>query len=255
MIDFTNVKLGRSSVTFNPRLRAASTTLLETLPAAPYAVDNTMGKTEWGMMANGPSPDNPPQIPDGVGDCTCAGLAHNIQVITLDGGSVVTPSTASILAEYGTLDGYVLGDPATDQGGNELNMLAQILARKNSSIYGQKLLGTVSPDPKNLEHVKRGITLFRSAYMGCLMPANYPDQIIWDAVANDGGIEGGHCMNVPQYDPQGVTFITWGMLQRATYSWWLKYVDEVHFLVWESTLKLFPASTQQTILNMLQAIN
>jgi hypothetical protein len=249
-------KLGRGLYpTYDAKLRAGSTALMESLPAAPYAVDNTMGVTDWGMMGNGPDQNNPPEIPDGVGDCTCAGLAHHQQVITLDAGAMRTPSTGQVLNEYGDLTGYILGNAATDQGGNELDILTQITANKGSSVYGRKLLGYVSPDPKNLDHVKKAIALFRAVYMGCVMPANYPDQEIWDAVANDGGIVGGHCMVNAKYDPDFIEFITWGMNKRATWAWWLKYVDEVHILVWDTTLKLFPAATQQQILNLMEEVN
>ena len=243
MIDFNNVKLGRKSVSFNPKLRAATTSLLETLPPPPLAVDNRMGVTDWGMMGN-----------DTIGDCTCAGLAHHQQVVTLDAGQQQTPSTEQVLAAYSQFCGYVPGDPSTDQGGNELDILTTLLTLKQG-VFGHRLLGYVSPDPKNLDHVKKAIAYFRAVYMGCLMPANFRSQSVWTAVENDGGIDGGHCMCVGSYTPDQIPFITWGENQPADYSWWLKYTDEVHCLVWDTTLKLFPASTQQTILNVMQAID
>lgn len=247
-------KLGRSSVIHDPQRRMLATTLLESLPKPPRAVDNRLGVTDWGMMANGPSPHNPPEIPEGVGDCTIVGLAHNQQVLTLDGGRIERPTTAQVVAEYSRSTGYILGDPSTDLGGNELKILTGIEARKDASIFGQKLLGFVSPDPKNLDHVRKAIAYFRCLYLGGMIPASVNGQTVWTPVLGSP-IEGGHCYVAAAYSEAQMPIITWGMNQPVDWDWHLAYTDEAHVLVWESTLKLFPASTQQTILNMLQAIN
>ena len=55
------------------------------------------------------------------------------------------------------------------------------------------------------------------------------------------------------YDPEGVTFITWGELQRATWAWWNRYVDEAHALLWEANLPAFPASTTAELLSVMGA--
>jgi hypothetical protein len=241
--DYSAVKFGRSGVEYDHRRRIAATSLLESLPPAPLAVDNTMGMTEYGMLGN-----------DTLGDCTMAGLAHHQQIITLDGGKAVCPSTEQVISAYSQYCGYVPGNPATDNGGVELNILTQIEGSRNG-VFGKKLLGYISPDPKNLDHVKKAIAYFRCIYMGCLLPGNFRTQPVWSVVADDGGIEGGHCMVNAKYDPDQIEFITWGMKQPATWAWWLKYVDECHVLVWDATLKLFPYATQQTILNMMHELN
>lgn len=243
MIDFSHVKLGRSGVTHDPRRRAMATTLLESLPAAPLAVDNSMGVQSWGMDGN-----------DIYGDCVFAGLAHNQQVVTLDAGQEQSPSTAQVLAAYSLYTGFNPDDPSTDQGAEELSTLTAVRAAKNG-IYGHKLLNFISPDPKNLDHVRKAIAYFRVVYMGCAMPANFRDQPVWTAVANDGGEVGGHCMCAASYTPEQISFITWGENQPADFNWWLKYTDECHILVWDTTLRLFPAATRQTILNMLDELS
>lgn len=241
MIDLRTVKLGRKSVTHDPKKRMLATSFLETLPPPPDSVDNTNGITEWGMDGN-----------DTLGDCTMAGLDHHHQVVTLNAGNRISATTSEVVDAYSEYCGYVVGNPSTDQGGNENDILTQVMA--GSGVFGGKLLGTVSPDPKNIDHVKKAIALFRAVYMGCEIPRNIQNQNVWTAVENDGGIEGGHCMINASYTPTFVPFITWGMNQPATWSWWLKYVDECHVLVWDSTLKLFPASQQNTILAMLNQV-
>lgn len=236
-------KLGRASVTHNPLRRKLATTLLESLPEAPAAVDNTNGLTSWGMMGN-----------DTLGDCTCAGLGHSVQIATLNTGGIQTPSTDVVEQAYSTLCGYVAGNPATDQGGNELDILTTLEGSKGG-VFGRKLLGFVSPDPKNLDHVKKAIAYFGSVYMGCLLPVNTQTQPVWTPEAQDGGIEGGHCMVNARYDATLIPFITWGKVQPATWDWWLRYVDECHVLLWDVWLRKFPLATQQTLLGMLDGVS
>ena len=56
---------------------------------------------------------------------------------------------------------------------------------------------------------------------------------IWDVVANDGGIVGGHDVVVPMFDApsQTLTCITWGMRQQMTWAFFLKYCDEAYTLL------------------------
>ena len=53
----------------------------------------------------------------------------------------------------------------------------------------------------------------------------------WDVVANDGGIEGGHCIVLCGYDAEYLYFVTWGQVQKATYAWWAKYGEEIWCVV------------------------
>ena len=243
MSDLSKVRLGRKSVTHDPKRRAMATTLLESLPPAPLACDNTMGVSEWGMDGN-----------DAFGDCVFAGLDHHQQVVTLDAGQRTEAGTAAVLAAYTEYTGFNRNHPSTDLGANELDILTRVMAAEQG-IFGHKLLGLISPDPKNLDHVKKAIAYFRAVYMGCEMPINFRGQQVWTAVENDGGIEGGHCMVNASYTADLIPFITWGANQPAEWGWWLKYVDEVHILVWDTTLQLFPAATKGTILNMLEELN
>src|SRR5271168_1950196 len=51
--------------------------LISGLPAAPGIIDRESKVKAWPMYANGPDPAAPPVIAStGVGDCTCAGIAH-----------------------------------------------------------------------------------------------------------------------------------------------------------------------------------
>jgi hypothetical protein len=218
--------------------------ILDALPDAPPTIDNTHGISSWGMMLN-----------DILGICTIAGLGHSQQVVSLCAGEEITPPDAVIEQGYETLCGYNPSDPSTDQGGVEMDILSTV---STTGFAGMKLLGFVSPDPQNIDHVKKAIALFRSVYVGASMPLSAQNSGVWDVVSGDEGVPGGwggHCMVGPKYDPSQVNFITWGANQAATWAWWQKYVDEFHVLVWDKVLNLFPEETQQDIIDMLQTLN
>ncbi|MGA8727374.1 MAG: hypothetical protein WB608_01380 [Terracidiphilus sp.] len=243
-MDHTLMKLGRAAVRRDPKRLLLGHHLLASLPDAPQECDNTQGVTAWGVMLN-----------DSLGCCTISGLGHSSQVATLNTGGEVTPPDSLIEAGYEKYCGYVPGNPATDQGGVELDILAGIT---RDGFNGLKLLGYVSPDPQNIDHVKKAIAYFGSVYIGAELPLSSKNQTIWDAVDGASGAPGtwgGHCMVAPRYDIDECPFITWGENQPATWRWWTKYVDECHVLLWDAWLKKFPTATQTMILGMLQGIS
>lgn len=244
MSDYSHLQLGRSGLRHDSRRRLAAHKMLEALPAPPEAVDNTNGVTAWGMMRN-----------DQLGDCTIAGVGHCQQVATLNTGSETTPSDDLIEAGYEKYCGYVPGNDSTDQGGVELDILAGI---KRDGFAGMKLLGFVSPDPTNINHVKKAIAYFGSVYVGAELPLSAQNSGVWDVVSGTNGVAGGwggHCMVSPKYDATLAPFITWGTNQPATWAWWQKYVDECHVLLWDCWLKKFPASTQDKVLALLEDVD
>ena len=75
----------------------------------PAFADNLLGIKNWGMMLNAT-----------LGCCTVSAVGHALQVWTR-GKTTVPDST--ILSYYEKWCGYVQGDPATDRGGVELDVL------------------------------------------------------------------------------------------------------------------------------------
>lgn len=238
-------KLGRRAVRHDPKRLLVGHEVMEALPTPPDSVDNTNGVVSWGLMGN-----------DQLGDCTIAGAGHSLQVATLNTGTEFTAPDSVILAGYEKYCGYVPGDPATDRGGIEADVLDGF---EKDGLCGYPLLATVSIDPKNIDHVKKAIAYFRSIYIGANLPLSAQTQKdIWTVVqGTEGapGLWGGHCMVSPQYDASSINWITWGENQPADWGWFSKYVDEVHVLLWKVLLKQFPASTQQTVMNMLTSLS
>src|SRR5271167_1711405 len=231
------MKLGKQPFHFDPRTLRMRDYVSATYTPPPFA-SYTYGITNWGMMMNGPESNMPKGVPvEGLGDCTIAACGHAIQVWTKD---TITPPDSLLLEKYEQWCGYILGDASTDQGGVELTVLSDW---KNQTLGGHVLRGFADPQPQNFGHIMHGIAEFGGVYIGLQLPNSAMDQTnageIWDVVANDGGIDGGHAVFCPAYHTEDPTYnkettitaITWGMKQKMTLAFWEKYTDESHTLL------------------------
>ena len=79
---------------------------------APPTADWSKTTGQLGMMLN-----------DQLGDCTIAAVAHQIQTWSGANGSPAIAPDDVVLGYYSKWDGYVQGDPSTDNGGVELDVL------------------------------------------------------------------------------------------------------------------------------------
>jgi hypothetical protein len=216
------MKLGRKAIKTDSRTLAMGDYLKPSLPAPPPAADWTKGITAWGMMLN-----------DTLGDCTIAGAAHAIQVFSANTGTIDTVPDATIESFYEQWDGYVPGNPSTDHGGVELDVLNDW---QKAGFAGYALTAFADPKFSNLNEVRQSIALFGGVYIGLSLPLTAQSQDVWDVVPNGGakakpGSWGGHCVFVPAYSEKGFTCITWGQLKTMTVAFWKKYVDEAHTLL------------------------
>jgi hypothetical protein len=196
---------------------------------------------------------------DTLGDCTIAGCGHAVQVWTANVGAEVTIPDPTIEKYYEKWDGYKPGQPSTDQGGIELDVLNDW---KKGGFAGNKLLAFADPKPANLDEVRQSIALFGGVYIGLSLPITAQKQDIWDVVPSGGanakpGSWGGHCVFVPKYDQNGFTCITWGAPKTMTVAFWNMYCDEAHALLnqdWISAKGSPGGFDQAQLLTDLQAI-
>jgi hypothetical protein len=219
------MRLGKQAFHYDPRTLRLKDYVKAGYTPPPF-VSYTYGVTQWGMMLN-----------DTLGDCTIAACGHAIQVWTKD---KITPPDSLILQKYEQWCGYINGDPNTDQGGNELQVLSDW---KNQTFGGHVLRGFVDPQPQNFGHIMHSIAEFGGVYIGLQLPNSAMTQTqngqIWDVVTDDGGIAGGHAVYCPAYHVKDsttdgkttITCITWGGLQKMTEAFWDKYCDESHTLL------------------------
>ncbi len=142
-------------------------------------------------------------------------------------------------AFYEAVAGYIPGNPDTDRGAVE----ADVLARWS----GQGMdLGAATPDvlsgfaevrPTDHVQVRQAIAWFGNLYVGLALPVSAQRQGVWD-VPRGGtrgqgapGSWGGHAVLAVGYDAQGVLCVTWGALKRMTWAFWDAYVDESYALL------------------------
>jgi hypothetical protein len=217
-------RLGKLAPRSDHRQLRLSKYLPAKLPAAPPSVDwTTKVKLPCGAMKN-----------DELGDCTCAALGHAIQVWTANASTEVTVSDADVLKLYEGACGYVPGDPSTDQGGIEIDVLNY--ARKYG-IGGHKIDAFVALQPENQEHIKLSVDLFGGVYIGVALPNTIQNQgDTWTLDIGKGrdamrGSLGGHAVFVTGYDAFGLWFISWGQKYRMSWEFWLAYTDESYALL------------------------
>lgn len=178
---------------------------------------------DWGMMLN-----------DQLGCCTCAGDGHIAEILTYYGQGTETVITdAEALAAYEAVGHYdpnagPPGNNPTDQGATVQDALGYL---RKTGMAGVKLAAFAEVDPANLTEIRAACAELGPLSAGVNLPANALSQFqagqVWDAVDDDGGIEGGHDIVWAGYDPQFIYFITWGKVQKATYAWWQKYGEEI----------------------------
>jgi hypothetical protein len=222
MADHSKMKLGRKAIKTDTRTLALARYLTPGMPAPPPAADWTKGINNWGMMLNST-----------LGDCTIAGVGHAIQVFTANTSLMASIPDATIESYYEQWDGYVPGNPKTDNGGVELDVLNDW---RQQGFAGNALLAFADPNPANLDEIRQSIALFGGVYIGLALPMTAQMQDVWDVVARGGsrtkpGSWGGHCVFVPKYDESSFTCITWGQLKTMTIAFWNRYCDEAHTLL------------------------
>lgn len=222
MVDHSKMKLGRKAVKTDSRTLQLGKYLTPGLPPPPPTADWTKGVTSWGMMLN-----------NSLGDCTIAGVAHAVQVWTENSGTIKTVPDSTVESYYEKWDGYVPGNPSTDKGGVELDVLNDW---KKQGFAGNALAAFADPKVANLDEIRQSIALFGGVYIGMSLPITAQTQAVWDVVPKGGakakpGSWGGHCVFVPKYDQKTFTCITWGELKTMTVAFWNKYCDEAHTLL------------------------
>jgi hypothetical protein len=183
--------------------------------------------TDIPMYMNGPDPGNPPASPDGIGDCTIAGMAHAFTAMAVYAGKPQPLfSDAAILAAYCAVSGY---DPATgadDNGAQMQDVLAYMRTAGMPDTTGKvhKVIAYAAlGNPADLLLLSECLATWGSVYTGINCPQSAEDQFgngPW-LYEPDSPIIGGHAISLHRRRPYGsVTgvwdFSTWGALQPVT---------------------------------------
>lgn len=161
---------------------------------------------------------------DALGDCTIAALAHaSTTYHGLVGSQKVIMSKQNVVKVYMHLTGGV------DSG---LNELAVLNYWRRHSLSKDKILAFVSIDPKNHTHIQQAIQLFGGVYLGFQVQENCVQEFDAHQPWTPGPLTNdGHAVFVVGYDQTGVTVLTWGNTQQATWAWWDECVDEAYAIL------------------------
>ncbi len=150
------------------------------------------------------------------------------QWTTYAGAPRVLDDTA-IIAAYSAISGYRPGNPSTDHGANELDVLKYW---RKKGIGGDKIVGFVALEPGNHNHIKDAVSIFANCYIGVALPLSAQGQAVWSVPPGGAtgtgapGSWGGHAVPVVAYDDRLLTVVTWGKLLQMTWQFWDTYCDE-----------------------------
>jgi len=218
----SNVRFGKHPPKSDYRTLRFASYVTAKLPAPPAAV-NDLTTVYQNLKVSDPTVLFPMDGNDTIGDCTIAGVAHAITVYHGKVSKKLIMPKASVLKLYYKLTGGV------DSGLNELDVLNYWQSNK---VDTEQILAFVKIDPKNHTHIQQSIQMFGGVYLGFQVQQNCVQE--FDArqpwtpgpLTNDG-----HAVYAVAYDGNGVTVLTWGNTQQATWAWWDECVDEAYAIL------------------------
>jgi len=220
----TNYKLGKLPARVDPRtLKLSKFLVKKALPPLPATFDVDSAFTNFSdtnMFGN-----------DQYGDCVIAGRAHmTLRFEDFEQSLLLPISTKDCTTEYFKETG------GQDSG---LDMLTSLNLWRKSGLTAADKIYTIYAyaqiNKSNHDELMYSVFLLKGAYTGFNVPKSAMDQFNagqpWTVVANDGGIEGGHCVYIVGYDSTGPVCVTWGAKQHMTWEFWDKYFDEAYAVI------------------------
>ena len=219
-------RLGNNRRSFTPKRLSIGRFLNRStvaVPAVPLdvSVSPIVVANPWimaSMLCNGPSPTNPPQIPNGIGDCWWAAAARRAALAAASVGRQLWASEAdmikAVLQGYAST-GFDLNNPdQTDQGtdptqGDAFMKSTGLLCSDGSY---DKIGATLGVNPKDLEEVYIAFNLAAgNMTVGVSFPEAWETADVWDQ--NNSAIVGGHeiaAWSDLLITPRGIQIDSWG---------------------------------------------
>ena len=191
--------------------------------AAPPASYDVLPKVYAKLKNSDPTKLFPMDGNDTLGDCTIAALAH---ADTVYGGLI---GKKKIMARQAVVKLYMHLTGGIDSGLNELDVLNYWRSHLAS---GDKIVAFASVDVKNHTHIQQAIQLFAGVYIGFQVQENCVEEFDAHKPWTPGPLtQDGHAVYAVAYDATGVTVLTWGNTQKATWAWWDECVDEAYAIL------------------------
>lgn len=202
------------------------------LPAPPPSAD-TLATVSATLRISDPTVLFPMDGNDQYGDCTIAAMAHAVTLYRGLAGTLKIPGGPRVVRTYFHLTGGV------DSGLNELDVLNYW---RQHRAFGDEILAYAKVDPKNHELVQQAVAIFGGLYIGFQVQQDCVYEFDRGQPWTPGPLtRDGHAVFVVGYDAAGVTVLTWGNTQRATWAWWDECVDEAYAVI--------PPEVQRTPIN------
>jgi len=218
----TNLRFGKHPTKRDYRSLRLKNYLTSKLAAPPASFD-VLQKVYSKLKISDPTQLFPMDGNDTYGDCTIAALAHSETVFNGLVGKKKICGSQSVIKLYFHLTGGV------DSGLNELDVLNYW--RKHTA-DGDKILAYVTIDVKNHKHVQQAIQIFGGVYLGFQCQENCIEEFRARQPWKPGKLTNdGHAVYAVGYDKKGLTVLTWGNTQQATWGWWDECVDEAYALL------------------------
>lgn len=229
MIDFTQVRLGKTAASFDARTLKFTKYLKANMPALPQR-SSWLKLPTWQMYGN-----------DTLGDCVEAAAGHMIDLWqSWTNPAAAQPTLAQVIEAYSGDTGYVPGDPATDQG---TDMLSFLNYWRKTGVGGHKIVAYVALDTGNLEQMRQAIYLFGAAFIGLQLPISVQNAASWTVPPSKKGNGapgswGGHCVPVGAFNDNKLpaarnTVITWGETLIMADGFYEVYSDEAYAVLSE----------------------
>jgi hypothetical protein len=215
-------KTGKLAPRIDRRTLKMSTYLTASVSAPPLAY-NALTRVYANLEQSDPTVLFPMDGNDRYRDCTYAAKSHAVTVYNGLVGQMDIMGGPDVVAAYLAFTG------GQDTGCTELDVLNDW--RQNAFI-GDKILAYIALNTQDLTAIKQAIWLFGGVYLGFQVQANaetdFDARVPWTPGTLTGG---GHAVFAVAYDAQGVTVLTWGNTQAATWAWWNETVDEAYAII------------------------
>lgn len=182
---------------------------------------------------------------DRIGLCTCAAIAHLIQMWTVNfGGKEITISDDEVEALYTAITLQVNGvaynpdaepdangENPTDTGLALLDVLNYVRLHGVGAAKHGRGLAFVKVNHRDIHEMRIANQLFGGTYVGVMLPAVSLSHVgtLWGDAT--GPVAGGHAIAQHMARPDQLSYITWGERQSATWPWHIHCCDEAYAVI------------------------
>lgn len=228
-------------------------------------VDRATKVTDWPLYCNAAGdPGNPPASPDGIGDCTIAGIAHTLTAVSVFAGKP-QPLFADpeIISAYSAVSGYDPSTGANDSGAQMQDVLNYMRLSGMTDTTGRVHRVTAYAalgNPTDITLLSECLKTFGACYIGVNLQAAQEQQFgvgPWTYVPGSE-VLGGHAIALHRREPYGsrigvFQMSSWGALQPSTISFIQGCVEEAWAFVTDDWIEANGSTCDGLMLSQLES--